>query len=435
MELGADMEKIADLEVIKQRFFSNTENLKYKVHYLFMGFHKSNESIDTISRQIFILTQNALVQQKFQIVTEDDDFLQYKLIVNGSELEIKISHEINEEQENLWEVEIYSDFIQLATYRKLFLAKSNELFSYKYCLKDDISNEICRKSYPLINELENKLREYLLGFFIKKVGSKWWKFNSNDALIRKSNKPKREFNEFLNMEIYNIDFVDLKELVTGNFPKLSQKDILQVLDGIEQTKDDPNKVSLKINKLRENYLGNWEKFFAQHIDIDDFKNIWQKLYEIRCSVCHNSLVTLNNFCDLVEYHELIIRKLSLIIDNMDNADLSRVEAENISELSENLNHILGLNIKFSSEDIIELIQSSVLYVGKNNFVEQPVANDSFISLFESYKNELSIFGDVEECILQADHEDIPPMYYIRFKQIDDKTLSTLDYGIRTKSFS
>ncbi|MGE7683908.1 hypothetical protein [Peribacillus simplex] len=422
---------------IKKTYFSNIGHKPFCINYLFINYKNGVGKNSKISiKNTILLKILHAVNKKESILSnwiqQSDDT--YILNINEYNIKVVISEGENQEQENFWEIFIEGDFFLLEDLRPLLLFEMSTLFNQRYCLQDQISREIAKKAYPLINELENLLREYLLRFFVKKVGSQWWKFNSNDSLNKKSKNHgnTRAFSNLLDMEIYNIDFVDLKELVTGNFRKISNIDVVNALDIILERKENPDKVEQKVNNLKENFLGNWEKFFKDHIGINNFEVLWKDLYDIRCMVAHNSLITMKNFRDLVEKHSIVQPNLNEIITQMGSAVLSTLERESINSVTEQLDNILNLSIILTEIDIKGILERNDLLLTHNNFDKD---NTDKFQDKEHIKSELSFIGSIDNLIYQGLEEDDIPCIWIKFKEIDELTIKVLEYGLDIKSFT
>ncbi|KKM12198.1 hypothetical protein SY88_04980 [Clostridiales bacterium PH28_bin88] len=430
------MIKKPELDIIKDKYFSSVKDNSYVISYLFIeDKSKPALSIDTI----VLKTIEAMITEDCQYDWNHklDDKYSYILTNEKTAIKVRVNTDTNEEKETIWEMTFESDFFTLEKYRTAILSILRTVFAQRYCLLDQVSFEICKRAYPFINELENLLREYLLRFFIKKLGSNWWRHNSTETLRQKSKAhgATRSFNGLLDMEIYNIDFVDLRELITGNFPTMSHSDILQALEIIEQSKEYPEKVVQKIETLKGNFLGNWEKFFEKHILIDDFRTKWQRLYDIRCMISHNSLVTLKNFMDLIQLYENIKPAFIQIIKEMVTAQLSTLEKETViteEEMQNRLRRFLNIQIRFSKNDIEEIITNGFVTVTSNNFSGEIQNLNEFKEKISSIHQELESLLPIDNFLIQG--EESVPSCWIKFKQIDPNTFRVLKYGIKTNAF-
>lgn len=431
------MIKKSNLEQVKETYFLELVNDRPSVTYLFMGF-KGGDKPDGVKNTILLRVIEALNKLNPEVKIEPWQQLEegiYEIKYNGNNLLINIFHEKNEEKENLWELTLESDFFILEQLRTLLLVEFKSIFNHKYCLRDEVTSIISNKSYTLIHELENLLREYLLKFFVKKIGSNWWKFNSNDKLQKKSKSYSntRSFDGLLNMEIYNIDFVDLKELVTGNFNLTKELDIIQSLDAILNAREDSSKVEEKVNRLKEKFMGNWEKFFKDHIGIVDFDTIWGELYTIRCIVAHNSLITLGDFCTLIDRYEKIKPNLEKIIQDMGTRVLSKEEKLSVSVINGNLKAIKQLSIKLTIESINTILESKQLFITMDSL--QITDKKIFFSKLEEIEMELSLLGKVNQIIPQGKEDGDIAILWVEFKEVDPNMSIALKYGLNIEAFS
>jgi hypothetical protein len=431
------MSKESKLQSIKTKYFADLDNRVSIITYLFMDFKSGANTPDGVKTTILLRVFESL--NKLNSGEEIDPWIQledgaYEINFNGSKLIVKIFHDVNEEKENLWELTIESEFFIVEQLRTMLLSEFKGIFNHKYCLKDEVSFIIAKKSYKLINELENLLREYLLRFFVKKVGSSWWKINSNDKLQKKSKSysAKRSFNGLLDMEIYNIDFVDLKELVTGNFNLTNNLDIVQALDSIILAKDEPEKIELKVNRLKEKFMGNWEKFFKDHIGIMNFDTIWEELYNIRCIVAHNSLITIGDFSNLIDKYEKIKPNLENIIIEMGSKGLSIEEKLSISVITENLEVIRSLTVMLSSNDIKTILERNQLFITMDSLKVDD--KEHFFSTVDEIREELSILGEIKNVIPQGQEDGEIPIIWVEFKELEANISKVLKYGLSIEAF-
>lgn len=430
------MTKESNLEQIKKTYFQELENDRPSITYLFMDF-KGGGKPDGVKNTILLRVIEALNKINQEVNIEPWKQLEegvYEIKYNGNNLLINIFHEVNEEKENLWELTLESDFFMLEQLRTLLLVEFKSIFNHKYCLRDEVTSIISNKSYRLIHELENLLREYLLRFFVKKVGSSWWKFNSNDKLQKKSKSysNRRSFDGLLDMEIYNIDFVDLKELVTGNFNLTKELDIVQSLDAILNAREDPSKVEEKVNRLKEKFMGNWEKFFKDHIGIVDFDTIWEELYIIRCIVAHNSLITLGDFCILIDKYEKIKPNLERIINDMGSRVLSKDEKLSVSVINENLEAIKQLSIKITTGSVKTILENKQLFITMDNL--HLTDKEIFFSKLEEMAKELSLLGRINHIIPQGKEDGDIAVLWVEFKEVNPDMATALKYGLSIEAF-
>src|SRR2546421_5301638 len=85
-------------------------------------------------------------------------------------------------------------------------------FEYIYVIQDEISEYIAQQIYPSINRVENRLRKYIIKFFITKLGPNWWETTADAEMKKKASQRKNNetiFGPTTDNKIYLIDFGEL----------------------------------------------------------------------------------------------------------------------------------------------------------------------------------------------------------------------------------
>ncbi|RNB87213.1 hypothetical protein EDM56_16175 [Brevibacillus fluminis] len=380
---------------IFETYFSYTDSKKYCVSYLLI-IETSKETKNTLDKLILQIhnAMSDLDEITYQRITNKNKF---SIQTESTELTVKINSEESEkENELLWEVSFEGDFKFLESFREKFLTSIKDICEKKYCLQDEISDEICVVAYPKVRQLENILREYLLRFFSKKFGSKWWKENSNKQLETKlKDRSGRAFNGILDMELFSIDFIDLTQLLDAK-SQMEGHELIEALDNIVRSREDVEKFNQKIERVRNRYLGNWKKFFESHIKIDNFLKTWKDLYEIRCEVAHNALINLSRFSRLIILHTEIRVQLNKLID-----DLRVIKTDEYALLD----RILSLEINFSKEDIKSIIDRGILHITPQNFNEEALPVEIFNELILKSKEDLKLIGEYNSSEIQLNTDE------------------------------
>jgi hypothetical protein len=164
-------------------------------------------------------------------------------------------------------------------------------FDSVYVLEDDISKKIATQLYPSIYKVESFLRKYIIKFFVTKLGSEWWKQSAGSDMQKKITLRKNNetlFSEFIDNEVYLIDFSDLGKLIfnqsSGNLSKeLIVDKILQTEETIES-----------LVRLKEEVQSNYSKFFKETFKENNFQQDWEELEKIRHKVAHNNLFVIDD---------------------------------------------------------------------------------------------------------------------------------------------
>lgn len=222
-----------------------------------------------------------------------------KIIDNGRKIELKFqpvdtSLTLNDLIEAAFIIRIEGkDYSELEQFRLNFLIhlKKKLNFTNIRILRDDISTKISNDIYPLINQVENLLRRYLVKFFTQKIGVDWWdvtapKTFSEKIGLRKGNE--KNFSNIADTDVTLIDFDDLGELVykqTTGFNK--QENIVSRVMNSETIED--------LNILKQELQGNYTKYFKEAFQDNNFEKKWKTLFEIRNKVAHNNLFVHNDY--------------------------------------------------------------------------------------------------------------------------------------------
>ncbi|NWH04684.1 hypothetical protein [Desulfobacter latus] len=254
---------------------------------------------------------------------------------------------------------------------------SKELkFEPIYVVLDEVSERIASQLYPGIHQVENKLRGYLIKFFIKKLGPNWWKVTADSDMNRKAkarNVESRVLTTSLDSSAYLIDFGDLGRIVFQQISGfLSRDDIIKRIRNMDESVN-----SIRI--LKEEIETNYTKFFNDAFRIKDFQKKWEDLEKIRHKVAHNNLFTQNQ----CEIGENLIKELLEIIDEAD----SGVEDIQFSDLDRDA--IRESIVEHSAFDIIS--EDKLLEELKSQY-EQFLSTDGFVGLSHFVKNHLGILG-------------------------------------------
>lgn len=188
--------------------------------------------------------------------------------------------------------------------------RKNLSFTNIRILRDDISTRISNDIYPLINQVENLLRRYLVLFFTQRIGVDWWGTTAPGTLTDKINLRKNNekvFTSLCDTDVTLIDFDDLGELIykqTSGFNR--QENIITRIMATASIED--------LDNLKEELQGNYTKYFKEVFQDNNFDKKWKTLLEIRNKVAHNNLFVLNDF----KTAEQLVSELTKIINEAES---------------------------------------------------------------------------------------------------------------------
>jgi hypothetical protein len=330
---------------------------------------------------------------------------QSKLKINDGKTKILINQvspeDDTEEKTKAFLIKVESEYDWLEPNRTVilaFLRKQN--FDYLYVLIDEISEQIAIELYPLIYQVENLLRAYIVKFMTTRLGPKWWDITATNELNKKVQQRKNNekvFAEYIDNKAYLIDFGELGEIIYSHSSGFTSKeDILKKITELEETTE-------AIKLFKEELKSNYQKFFKESFSDKKFQEKWEKLEKIRHKVAHNSLFTDNDLVEGKEISENLIEIIKTAIESIDKVTLRLEEKEAIQKSFGFINDI--------SEDIFidELQKAEQHYskfadgfVGLSKFVENLEAKG-----FHRYSTKKVIEKLEFESKIEVYHEENP----------------------------
>ena len=297
-----------------------------------------------------------------------DDIPQCKIIDGETTLEVKrVKEDVNADIElsRAFLVTVKSNYDWLEPNRESFLKLlKGQQFDFLYILSDGVSEKIANDLYPLIYEVENSLRSYLVKFMTTRIGPEWW-----DSTARKdrgnrsesnNNNPKA-FSGFIDNKVYSIDFSYLGSLIYDHSSGYTDKDDLRK----KVLKLDANSETLKndIQKLKKDLESNYQKFFNTSFKKKGFQQKWQNLKDIRNKVAHNNLFTSD---DLLQGKKLSDELLEIIKAASRNVDEVTLDFEEKEAIAESIASQGELNFISEDELLKELKEREEYYSSRPN---------------------------------------------------------------------
>lgn len=203
-------------------------------------------------------------------------------------------------------------------------------------LWNDLSSHYASVAYPVIHEVENLMRRLITTFMVLKLGQEWYK----DALpsdVRNAvdnNKRRRGNKEHLNI-LQTLDFNDLGNLL---FSKYARKEASDLVAQLQENASLIDKIDLEFYFQKSN----WQRYFSTILSCDDkfLSKQWAQLYELRCKVAHNVLMTVD---ELDRIRELANKVKPILTEAIQKLHMVKVPSDEIDLVSESL--IRGISAK------------------------------------------------------------------------------------------
>jgi len=190
-------------------------------------------------------------------------------------------------------------------------------------LWDDLSAHYARRAYPKIYEIENLMRRLIAHFMLVKVGQEWAAKTLPKAVEKAISNSKRK--NYLNV-LDTVDFIHLGDILFDAYSKKTSQDLYDALENVK-TKED-------VERLQE-FLpeSNWKRYFDGLVTCqgDYLESRWKKLYELRCKVAHNALMTRADLDDIERLISEVKPKLDEAIGKLSKVKVPAEEAELVAE--------------------------------------------------------------------------------------------------------
>lgn len=299
---------------------------KLKVEYL----------ISIIGNENFCNSKNTfdnLIQSNSNIRINKND-IKYKNI------NIKYTNQyfyINEENRKVFHVilefndmesiEIFEKFLR--EFREILLKVTDDI----QVLFDEISTFYAIKAYPLINRIENIMRKLLTKFMVIKIGSGWDKNYAPTDIKKVINEKKAEY---MYNYLHKTDFIQLSSFLFDKYQIISAENFIRKLSNGQEIEKDT--IQDFIPK------SNWERYFNSIVNCEDefLKKRWNKLYELRCQIAHNTKFDKNDYENVVRLIREVEPKLVEAINKLEQVEIQEDEKENLAE-----NIISNINVLFA----------------------------------------------------------------------------------------
>jgi Apea-like HEPN len=179
-------------------------------------------------------------------------------------------------------------------------------------LWDDVAFHYSQQAYPIIYEIENIMRKLITKFMLRKVGVDW-----ADETLPKDVKEAIKRKNGVDI-LHETDFIHLKDFLFKPYTTISVDNLYKSIKVASIIGD------LNLENLKESLpKSNWDRYFKPHIEMEDgfLSKRWEKLYELRCLIAHNNIVSKADFEELEKYVKEIKAKLIKAIKNIDFIDV------------------------------------------------------------------------------------------------------------------
>ncbi|MDZ5458605.1 HEPN domain-containing protein [Azohydromonas lata] len=283
-------------------------------------------------------------------------------------------------------------------------------------LWDDISALYSKRAYAQIHEIESLMRKLIANFMLVTVGKEWVKEASPSEIQEAISKSKRK--DYVNV-LHSIDFIHLADFLLRPY---SRTPIQELYRTISKSTTQEELLSLKSQVP----LSNWERYFSNLVNCEDtfLKKRWEDLYELRCRVAHNALVTAEDLQKITELSSELKTILKEAIDRLPRVSVPNEERELIAEsAASSINALFG-GIVIAWRELEEAIRDKYIDISQDTAPNQVLSTRARAETL--YR---------ENIISKASYFKIHELYALRNEIVHGKgnTLAAVDLDNYTKN--
>lgn len=192
-------------------------------------------------------------------------------------------------------------------------------------LQNDFAKDRSEKIYSVIYTLENSMRRLISRFMLETLGMEWVEATPQD--VKKSVKDNKC--EWNNACLYRLDFIQLSYFLTTPYADNKGNVLDELKNCIANGFSENDKEQLKLFVPKNN----WDRYFKELVpcDSDKFESMWKKIYDYRCDVAHNRIVSLETYQECVQFCKEMQRIVDGAIEQIDGIEIKEPEREKVVE--------------------------------------------------------------------------------------------------------
>jgi hypothetical protein len=251
-------------------------------------------------------------------------------------------------------------------------------FEFIYVIKDEVSEYIAQQIYPSINKVENRLRKYIIKFFITKLGPNWWEVTADSEMKKKASQRRNNETVFgpetIDNKVYLIDFGELGKIVyQQSSGYLSREDIIRKVLELGNSPEAVEKIKLELQS-------NYTKFFKETFKDQNFQQQWEEIEKLRHKVAHNNLFTDEDSQNSKQLYESILKTIEEADSKIDKIVFSTDDLETIKS---NIIEVSDPYKIITEEELTDQLKKREEYYSRTN---------GFVGLTSFIKNHLGLLG-------------------------------------------
>lgn len=295
------------------------------------------------------------------IINEVFDVTYLDVVVNG-ETKAKAIQCLEQVHRDIFSSGVRRDFIDIVSY-------------------DAVSEYYCNKILPKLNNLERNLRKLLFDIYIVNFEHDYYQTTISKeiqekikSVIKASGNKKNKETQYLQQFFYSFELNDIQRILfTQSWTEYDEQlknSFLETHKNLSNLSDEELRTAFSEFTIK----CDWERFFADKINIADIEKMINDMRIYRNSIAHFKLF------NKTEYKEC-----NLLIGQLNKAVIKAIEITEDKEFAEkNSKHILSAMSKLS-EILKEFTQSITQTISKNMAITLQTLETEFTSFSENVK--------------------------------------------------
>lgn len=294
-------------------------------HFEVMAIQKEEQNISSNTAMLYLLAANSYICSGIKnidieshlITLEHNTKIQVQSIPNTSS-------PLNDQYYGVFQINLKGNYDNIEPLRIPFIKYLIQNRFTIFIVNDEISQQMTKNLYPLINKVETYLRTYLIKFFIKTYGTEFFDKIADKDMNTKLSQTEKNLCTLkeqlgiqngeklsaskLKINMYGIEFSQLGKIIYSD--KLGSASSLD--DAIKLIKNSNN-----FSELKNKIFCFGDKYFKKSFIDKDFQHKWEELTRIRHVVAHNNICLDEDYKKGTEIAEDVINIINDAIADLD----------------------------------------------------------------------------------------------------------------------
>ncbi|AFY39921.1 hypothetical protein Lepto7376_3747 [[Leptolyngbya] sp. PCC 7376] len=201
-------------------------------------------------------------------------------------------------------------------------------------LRDGVGFYYAKLAYPQIHRIENLMRKLITKFMITRVGMGWTTVNVPREVTSaiRTNKNKRHHDL-----LWDTDFIQLANFLFKPYAQSDNSDLQVLLSSCTGESLPTSALAPFVS------LSNWQRYFDELVacEGDYLEKRWIRLYELRCKIAHNNVITVKESDEITQLVNDLSEKLEEAVARLGEVEVRLEDREQLAEDAVSIHEITG----------------------------------------------------------------------------------------------